>query len=482
MKDSELLNRLANLPGETEWLEFKKNSIHFDELGEYISALSNAACLHNKAMAYLIFGVDDKDHSLVGTNFRFKESKIGNEDLEAWLSRLLKPHTDFVVEELNIDENHFVIIKIYSANDRPVAFKNIAFIRVGSYKKKLDDYPEKERRLWQKSGSLSFESEVAMSDCTEDAVLHFLDGAAYFNLLGLNFPNNKASIIQKFVEEGFIKETLQGVYSIFNLGAILFAKDFTRFNILKRKMLRVIFYKNDDRLEAIKEWSSKKGYAISYQEIVNYIIDQLPQNEIIEKATRHQVKMYPDIAIRELVANALIHQDFLQRGTSAMIEIFKNRIEISNPGQPLINTLRFIDHIPVSRNEKLASFFRRIDFCEERGSGVDKIISAIEAYQLPAPEFIVYEHHLKIMLHSHRALRGMGKSDKVRACYQHCCLKYVSGDIATNKTLRVRFEVEEKNYAIVSRIIAETIEEGLIKPSDTQNKSKKHASYVPFWA
>lgn len=482
MNNAELLQRLANLPAETEWLEFKHNGIHHEEIGEYISALSNAASLCHKEAAYLIFGVDDKSHALIGTSFRFRESKVGNEDLEAWLNRLLNPHVDFMIEEFDIDSKYFVLIKILATSNRPVAFKNTAFIRIGSYKKKLSDYPEKERKLWQKIDSFLFETDIAMENCTESDITRLLDGAAYFELLKLNFPNTRASIIEKFLEEGFIKENLPGIYSILNLGAILFAKDLTEFSLLARKIPRIIVYQHDDRLETIKEWSSKKGYAISYTEITNYIIDQLPQNEIIEKAIRHQVKMYPDIVIRELVANALIHQDFFQRGTSVMVEIFKHRIEISNPGKPLINTLRFIDHIPCSRNEKLASFFRRVDFCEERGSGVDKIISAVEAYQLPAPEFIEYEHHLKVVVHSHKNLRGMGRSDRIRACYQHCCIKYVVGDIATNKSLRTRFEVEEKNYAIVSRIIAETMEEGLIKPADAQNKSKKHASYVPFWS
>ncbi len=75
----------------------------------------------------------------------------------------------------------------------------------------------------------------------------------------------------------------------------------------------------------------------------------------------------------------------------------------------------------------------------------------------------------------------MGKLDKIRACYQHCCLRYVNGELATNKSLRERFEVSEKNYSIISRIIVDAIREGLIKVYDPKSKSKKHASYVPYW-
>lgn len=145
-------------------------------------------------------------------------------------------------------------------------------------------------------------------------------------------------------------------------------------------------------------------------------------------------------------------------------------------------SLRFIDHIPKSRNELLASFFRRVDFCEERGSGIDKVISSIELFQLPAPDFVAGDDYLRVIIYSHKSLRSMGKKDKIRACYQHCSLKYVDGDPATNKSLRHRFEVAEKNYPMVSKIISETIEAGLIEPYDPENKSKKQASYIPFWA
>jgi len=108
------------------------------------------------------------------------------------------------------------------------------------------------------------------------------------------------------------------------------------------------------------------------------------------KALRKDIPMYPELAVREVVANAIIHQNFFLQGTSPMIEIFDDRMEVTNPGTPLIETKRFIDSPPISRNEKLASFMRRIGVCEERGSGFDKIVYQTEYYQLPAPEIEVY--------------------------------------------------------------------------------------------
>ena len=477
-----LLNELRSQSAETEWFEFKKNNIDPDEIGEYISALSNSACLHDKTAAYLIFGIDDKTHEIVGTSFQPNLFKIGNENIEGWLARLLNPRADFIISEFNVDDKHIVMFIIDPAHNRPVAFKNTAFIRVGSYKKKLLDYPDKERKIWRKFHQLSFEEDAAKSGCSGEEVLQLLNYQKYFELFDISLPFNKSVILDKFVEERFIAKGKNDTYQINNLGAILFANNLSDFQLLKRKILRVIIYKNDNRLNTVKEWQSDKGYAVGFKQIIEYITDQLPQNEIIDKAIRRQVKMYPDLAIRELVANLLIHQDLQLTGTGPMVEIFKSRVEITNPGKPLINTLRFIDHNPRSRNEQLASFFRRVDFCEERGSGIDKVINAVELFQLPAPNFIADDDYLRVIIYGHQLFNRMGKKDKIRACYQHCCLKYVNGEPATNKSLRDRFEVLEKNYSIVSRIIAESIDEGLIKAYDPENKSRKHASYIPFWA
>jgi ATP-dependent DNA helicase RecG len=476
-----LLNELRSQTSETEWLEFKKNNIDPDEIGEYIAALSNSACLHDKAAAYLVFGIADKTHEIVGTSFRPKQSKIGNEELENWLVRSLNPRIDFKIVESLVDDNHIVIFIIDPAHNRPVAFKNTAFIRVGSYKKKLDDYAEKERKIWQKGKHVEFDKDIALKNVSSDDVFQLLNFSAYYDLMKLIPPSNMASVLDKFQEEKFIKKS-GNHFSILNLGAILFAKNLDAFENLSRKAIRIIIYKGASKLETIKEKLITKGYATGIQDAIDYVNDQLPQNEELGRVFRKEVKMFPEVAVRELVINAVMHQDFHIKGAGPMVEIFDERLEITNPGIPLIDTLRFIDSIPVSRNELLAKMMRRTNLSEERGSGVDKIIGSIEAYQLPAPNFIKGENFLRAVLYAHKALKVMDKNDKVRACFQHCALKYVSGELMTNKSLRERFNVSEKNYSAISRIIADTIEVGLIKIHDDTSKSKKYAKYAPFWA
>jgi predicted HTH transcriptional regulator len=190
--------------------------------------------------------------------------------------------------------------------------------------------------------------------------------------------------------------------------------------------------------------------------------------------------MYPPLAIRELVANALIHQDFYERGCP-MIEMFSDRVEISNPGVPLIPKDRFIDSVE-SRNEKLSDIMRRLGFCEKKGSGLDKVINDIEDFHLPAIDISVTDTKTRVTIYSYTTLQEMTRRDKINACYQHACLKYVSNEKMTNQTLRERFQVNTDNIAVVSRIIRDAITDGLIIDQDPTNKSRRFASYVPYWA
>jgi predicted HTH transcriptional regulator len=475
-----LIKELVTLPKECEWAEFKLNNSNPQEIGEYISALSNSACYHKQNYAYLVYGVEDSTHKLVGTDFYPLMEKKGNQELENWLVSQLNPKIDVNIFETEINRLHFALFRIQATRNTPVSFKGEYFIRIGSYKKKLDDHPEREREIWKIENKPVFENLIEIKNASEEEILQLIDYPAFFDMLKLPLPDNRIGIINRMLEEKIIAKTTNG-YCIKNIGALLFAKNINLFDNISRKAIRVIFYDGKNRINTIKEQTGTKGYASGFEGLIKYLDDNLPSNEIIDKALRKKVSLYPLLAVRELVANALIHQDFSVGGTSPMVEIFSNRIEITNPGKPLIDPLRFVDHNPESRNEILARFMRRLNICEERGSGIDKVVFECEFHQLPAPEFIVGDNYTRIILYSHKSFRQMDKQDKIRACYLHACLKYVSGEYMTNQSLRERFGIEEQNYPMASRIIADTISAGLIKDFDSESKSKKYAKYVPYW-
>jgi len=476
-----LVLELTRLPKETEWVEFKHNYVDPQEIGEYLSALSNAAALHGKQSAYIIWGIEDETHNILGTDFKPMQAKKGNEELCNWLATQINPRIDFKVHEINFSGYPIVIFEIPRAINKPIRFKGTSYIRYGSYKKKLIEHPDKEAQLWKIFGQQQFEVIIAKENVLESDVLSLINYPSYFDLTKQPLPDNREGIIEKLVSEKFLVPKSGNMYDITNLGAMLFAKQLTSFDQLSRKAIRIVVYQAINRVNTVREYVVDKGYAIGLEEALRFIDDQLPQNEVIEQALRKQEKMYPDIAIREIVANAIIHQDFTLSGTGPIIEVFSDRMEVTNPGVPLIDTLRFIDEPPQSRNEMLASFMRRINLCEERGSGIDKVIFHIELFQLPAPDFIVTTNHTKAVLFSYRDMTSMDKEDRVRACYQHACLLYVSNSRMTNATLRTRFNISQGNYPIASRIISDTIAAELIKRHDPDNASKRHAKYVPFW-
>ncbi len=474
-----LVEHLRSLPKETEWLEFKLNNADPGQIGQYLSALSNSAALHRQPRAYMVWGIEDKSHNLVGTTFRPHQTKVGNEELQNWLLHLLTPRIDVSIHESEVNGKHVVLLSVPPAYHQPVSFSGTEYIRVGTYKKKLKDFPEKERSLWATFLEKPFETGVAATSVSSDDVLTLIDYAACFKLLGIPLPDNRKAILDRLASEKIIVHRSGDRFEITNVGAVLFAADLQRFDRLARKAPRVVIYRAVNRTETVKEQAGGHGYAIGFEGLVSYINDQLPQNEQIDQALRRQVRVYPELAIRELVANALIHQDFNLTGTGPMIEIFSDRMEITNPGLPLIDTLRFIDEPPRSRNEVLAGLMRRMNICEERGSGIDKVIASVEAFQLPAPDFRTTTQHTVAVLFGARSFAAMGRQDRIRACYQHACLWYVSGKQMTNATLRERLNIKKQNYPVASRVIRDTIEAGLIRPS---GGVKRDARYAPFWA
>lgn len=478
----QIIRGCCKISDELPYIEFKHNNDDPTEIGEYVSALSNSAALFNQEHAFMIWGVDDKTHEIIGTTFEPQKKKVGNQGLELWISTQLKPQVQFYFHKAEIDGKKVVLLEINRAFSSPIKFKNVDYIRIDSYKKKLKDFPDTERELWAIFSKKPFESLIAMEEISGDFVLRLLDYPSYFEMLLLDLPSDKQGILDALLEDAMIVKSETDNYNITNLGAILFAKKLSDFPSLERKAIRVIKYEGNDRISsASKEQVGVKGYASGFEGLITYINNLLPNNEVLGVALRKVVPMYPEIAVRELVANAVIHQNFFMQGTSPMIEIFNDRMEITNPGIPLIDKERFIDHPPVSRNEKLASFMRRVGVCEERGSGYDKVVAQTEIYQLPAPEIEIYNDQTKVFLFAHKEFSKMSKDDRQRACYLHACLKRVNREYMTNSSLRERFNIASNNSSMVSRLLKDTCESGFIKISE-DSTSDKNRKYLPFWA
>jgi type I restriction enzyme R subunit len=475
-----LIQELCKLSVESEWVEFKVNNTEPQVIGEYISALSNSAALAGKDFAYLVWGVADGSHTVVGTNFKPRMSKVGNQELESWLVNLLSPKIEVQFFEVVVHGRPVVFLEIPQAFRYPVQFRGQEYVRIGSYKKPLKEFPDKEGSLWNILRHTPFESRVVADRLSQNDVVQLLDFQSYFELLSQPLPSNPEQILEAFADDRLVRPCEAGGWSITSLGGILFAKRLEDFQSLSRKAMRVIHYRGTSRVEALGERIYLDGYACCFEELNSYINNLSPSTEVIEKALRKVVPRFPHLAVRELVANALIHQDLLAAGVGPMVEIFADRIEITNPGAPLVTTDRFVDKLK-SRNEALAALMRRIGICEERGSGWDKVVSLTESHQLPAPLAEATEEHTRVVLFAPKPPLSMDKADRVRAVYLHACLRHVSRESVTNASVRQRFGLDRSNSKTASRLIREAVDAEMIQPSDP-DAAPRLMSYAPNWA
>lgn len=445
-----LVRELILLPDETPWLEFKHNNYNPQMIGKDISALANAATLNEKNYAYMIWGIHNETHEIVGTDYNLQNLKKGNQELENWLRGLLSDNADFEFKNIEIENKNVGILIIYSAVSFPVKFEKTDYIRIGSYTKKLKDYPSIESQLWDKIKNIKFEEQWAKIDLDINTVIQMLDYSVYFELINIPIPSNLEGIVHYLIEEKIICRQDNGLYAITNMGATLFAKRFSDFDKISRKAMRVVQYEGNNRMVMLKENVESKGYAIDFENLIKYIEALIPTQELIVEALREKKSAYPILAIREAVANALIHQDFSITGTGPVVEIFSNRIEITNAGIPLVDVLRIIDNPPKSRNEKLAELMRRLRMCEELGTGWDKIVLSCEMLQLPAPKIDLYQANTKVTLYAEMPYTSLSMEDKLWACYLHACIKQVQGEQLTNSSLRNRFGLKESSAGSMS--------------------------------
>jgi len=283
--------------------------------------------------------------------------------------------------------------------------------------------------------------------------------------------------------EKMVKPVKEDRFYITNFGAISSARDLNKFDGLMRKNIRLIKYKGFNKVDAEREFPGQKGYAVGFEGLINFLGSLLPQSEVIGRALRKTTLIYPELALREFIANAIIHQDFTIQGAGPMVEIFEDRIEITNPGRllPEKKIDRLIRTSPQSRNEILAKAFRRYRICEERGTGIERAIIQIELFGLPPVKFENGSDYFRVIMYSPRKFAEMSLDERVQACYQHACIRYFGSSCLTNTSLRERFHMSERGRPQISALIRESVSQGKIKAKD-ESASPKKMEYLPYWA
>ena len=461
---------------ELDWkLELSPNK---NKLAQHLSAFSN----HPNG-GYLVFGIDEHTGDLYDITQDKAEmiiKQLSNLSRDALEPQISLEHA--IVKYKNKD---LLLIWIKESREKPVCLRGKSlehcFIRSGGSTRSASR-PEIGFLLLN-SPTLHWEQLRASALMNKQAIIQKIDVDGFFSLLGQPTPEKEEELLQKLRDEKLIDIESDG-YFITNFGAISSAHRLSDFDSLSRKSTRVIQYNGLSKAESLSEKEGSKGYAIGFENLINYVIKALPRSEVIEAAFRKKVSVYPEIALRELIANMLIHQDFSISGAGPMIDIYQDRIEFTNPGTllPSKKLDRLIGATPESRNEVLAKGFRRYNICEERGTGFIKVITAVELYGLPPVQFETGSNYFKVTLAAPRKFADMSQTERIEACYQHATLKYYSSSVMTNSSLRERLKMSEGQRPQVSKLIAEAVELGRIKRKNPDGTSSKFVEYIPYWA
>lgn len=469
-----LKDSLEPIPSELNELDWKSGlSSKTDRLAQHLSAFSN-----HLYGGILVYGVND-DGALFSVSKEQVDEivrKLGNIAYNNLSSHIQIEHSVQCYNGYNL-----LFIYIPEETEKPVHLRGkdiyASYYRSGGQTLKMSS--KQVQALIAKSRGVSFEEGAALEHLTQEQVLDLLDYQTLYNLLDKNIPKATDTIISRLKEMGYCTEQ-NDKWTITNLGAILFARSLEMFPSLTGRGVVVRKYEGTNNRQLQLERRENIGYAVGFMNLIDFIMRNTSK-EIIA-VTRGIEPIYPNIAIREFVANALIHQDFAIDGSPITIEIFSNRLVITNPGAPLNNIARLIDLPPRSRNEKLAQSMLLLGLCERRGSGVDRAIEAVEKMFLPPVKFQSLEDYTRVSLFPQKPLAEMTKKEKIMACYQHACLMFEDNIAINNQSVRERFGLNKNQSSAASRILADTIEEKLIKPSDEESVSKKFSTYVPFYA
>lgn len=466
------------VPHEINELDWKLElSLNKDRLVEHLIAFAN----HPNG-GYLVFGVADGGAQLVG---------VGQEETQDIITRLTNLGRDAVEPALvldhavvDVDGVPLLFVYIREQTNKPVhrRGKNIeeAWIRSGGSTRKA--YRTEIGSLMLHSQAPRWEQLRASPLLSADEVTARLDLTTIAKLLQRPLPEEQGELMRWLTDESMVEPDGNGYY-ITNFGGISAARELADFDTLRRKCIRVIRYRGTNKVETIDEQLGHKGYAVGFEGLIGYLKRILPHSEVIQQSLREQVSVYPEIALRELIANALIHQDFSVTGAGPTIEVFDDRITFTNPGTllPSKRPDRLIGTTPESRNELLASKFRLCRICEERGTGFQKIVSAVELFGMPPVLFTPLENAFQVTLYAPRKFADMSQGERIEACYQHAVLQYYSSQTLTNTTLRTRFKVSERQRNQITNLIADAVNAGRIKRKD-DSSSNKFAEYLPYWA
>lgn len=383
----DLVDHLRTHPTETEWLEFKKTKVQPPEvIGEYLSALSNSAALAQKSVGYLVLGIDDETHKVVGTSYGIREAKVKkNQNLLFWTIRGLEPRVHLQDFEISHPDGRVVLLEVGPAPGRPVKFYGKAFIRVGESKTALSEHPQKEAALWNLHTDWSAQviEEATIDDLDAEAIAKAREEFREKNPQQANdsLDWNEVTFLNK------AKVTRQG--KITNAAILLLGKAESS-SLLSPAVARISWLLKSNSGEDLDYKHFDPPFILRVEDVVarirNLTLRALPDGTLFPT----EIQQYDSYILREALHNAIAHQDYGLQGRIQVVET-PSKLLITNVGSFLPGSVERVIHQDapeeIYRNPFLAIAMVNLNMIDTQGGGIRKMFQRQLKRFLPLPDY-----------------------------------------------------------------------------------------------
>ncbi len=324
---------------------------------------------------------------------------------------------------------------------------------------------------------------LAKADLAVEEIGRYIDLDGYVHIARMPMGFGMDCLIGDLCKNRILAEQEDGLFAVTVMGALMFCRSLDDYPDLARRSLRLTRYSGTTSSVIARDMVEKRGYAVAFAEIVRMVDLILPSEEVFVGGIRRLKRHYSDVAIRELLANAMVHQDLSVSGKNVAVEIFDDRVEISNIGAMPVDAYKILGAEPVPRNEAMASLMGKLGLCGGSGHGWGRVVESCEEHHLPVPTIEQSGYGTRVIMRGYAPFADMTVEERVWNCYMHACIMFVNRKQLTNSTLRARFGLEStsSNMVMVSRVIKAAVGEGLIKPMN-EDAAPRNMRYVPFWA
>lgn len=397
-----VLDTLLCLPREQATVEFKSNWERAEDIGQYISALANAAALNGHDRAWMVWGIDNTSREVTGTAFDPFTQKVkegANQSLIIWLQVMTAPRADFCFYEVIYQQLRVVMLEIHPARSAPIAFQHVRYVRVDSHKMKLADSPDKEARLWALLGTKEDWSGALVPGATLDdldmsAISMARQRFAEFLLRSETDSNRHETIrleVASWDDTTLLNKahiTKQG--RITRAALLLLGKDESA-HFLAPADTKISWVLRDANNATVTSLPFGIPFLLAtervYARIRNVTLDHMPDGTLFPTP----VPQYDPWVLREALHNCVAHQDYVLGGKINVVE-HPDRLVLTNLGQFIPESVEWmLEHQSPPehyRNQWLIDGMIRLRMIEQVGSGIRRMFDTQRRRLFPLPDYV----------------------------------------------------------------------------------------------